>query len=77
MCSDKSNIYPFDCKLDNYDKPMIIASNIKHIMLIADIINTVETFLNICITLPPQFTQTVIVNKGLLITHYIINAESG
>lgn len=43
MSSDKSNIYPFDCKLDDYDKTMVLPTNVEHIMLIADIIDTVET----------------------------------
>lgn len=42
MSSDKPNIHPLDCKLDDYDKTMVMPTNVKHIMLIADIIDTVE-----------------------------------
>ena len=55
MSSDKPDIYPFDGELDNYDKAMVIATNIKHVMLVADIINAIETLLYICITLPLSF----------------------
>lgn len=47
MCPDKSNVYPLDCKLDNNYKTMVVASDIKHIMLVADIIHAVEISLYI------------------------------
>ena len=52
MSPDKPNIHPFDCKFDDYDKTVVISPNVKYIMLIADIIDTVETLLNISKTFP-------------------------
>ena len=52
MGADKPDIYPFDCKFYDYDKTMMIAAYVKYIMLIANIIGTVETLFYICKTLP-------------------------
>lgn len=52
MGANKPDIYPLDGKFDDYDQTMMISTNVKHIMLIADIIHTVETLFYICKTFP-------------------------
>lgn len=47
MGSDKSNVHPFDRKFDYNDKSMVVASYIEHIMLVANIVNTVKVFFDI------------------------------
>lgn len=72
MSSDKSNIYPFDCKLDDYDKTMVLPTNVEHIMLIADIIDIVETLFTSAkhshcasFTIFTQFCKAVLVSGNL------------
>lgn len=43
MCADESDVYVSDGKLHNYHKAIPVASDIEHIMLIPDIIDTWKT----------------------------------
>ena len=52
MTSYKSYINTFRCKLYNYNQSIIIAFDIKDVMLLTNIIDTVECSFNICETVP-------------------------
>ena len=52
MISYKSDIYTFRCKLYNNNQSIIIAFDIKDVMLLTNIIYTVECSFNICKTIP-------------------------
>jgi hypothetical protein len=43
MSADKTNIHPFNRKLDNYNKSMVVPFNIKYIVLITYGIYTIKT----------------------------------
>lgn len=55
MGADKPDVNPFYCKLDYDYKSVVITFDIKHIVLIADIISAVKTFLYICKVFPVSF----------------------
>ena len=55
MGSDKTYIHKFYRELNNYDQSIVITLNIKDIVLIAYIINTIKGFLDICETGPFTF----------------------
>ncbi len=52
MCTDKSYINPFYRKFYNNHQTMVVATNIKHIMLITNIVHTIETSFHICEIVP-------------------------
>lgn len=52
MISYKSDIYPLRCKLYHNNQSVVIAFNVKDIMLFANIIDTVECTFYISETVP-------------------------
>lgn len=52
MCAYKSNINPLYCKFNNNNQPMLVALDIKHIMLITNIVYAVKSFFDIGKALP-------------------------
>ena len=55
MSTDKPDVNPFYCKLDYDYKSVVVAFDIKHIVLVTDIVNAVKTFLYICKVFPVSF----------------------
>ena len=52
MTSHKSDIHTFRCKLNNNNQSIIIAFNIKDVMLPANVIDTIECSFYICKAVP-------------------------
>ena len=55
MSSYKTNIYKLNGKLDNYNNSICILFYIEYIMLIANIVNTIKSWLNISKIIPLAF----------------------
>ena len=55
MSSYKTNIYKLNGKLDNYNNSICIPFYIEYIMLIANIVNTIKSWLNISKIIPLAF----------------------
>ncbi len=47
MRSDKANINPFYSKFNNYDETMLVAFDVKYIVLVPNVVNAVETSFDI------------------------------
>ena len=60
MCSDKSNKHILNRKLDYHYQPIIISTDIKHIMLITNIIRSREIAPNICECIPSSLFSYII-----------------
>ena len=42
MCPDEADIDKMNCKLNDHHKTVIITLDVEHIMLVADIIHTID-----------------------------------